>query len=269
MLVEQYRPPAGHPLHSFVDAFWQLDHNGELSSEVLLPKNTVDIIFCLDQPEEYSNASVTYQLKSSQFHIFGLHTAAALTRHHGRTLLFGIELNIVGSAAILPVPPAELVNLATGGCSIFPNQQFLFEQIAEAKDFAARCRIAVAFLSNQLRSVPHLGLMQYACSLLRAEPDSHSIDQLTRELGISSRHLRRLMIRNVGIGPAQYLRFCRFVDALYLMPDASTLAEVAHATRYADQAHFSRDFKEIAGMTPLEYRQRMGAVPGHLFTLSV
>lgn len=266
MQVDQFRPPPGHPLYSYVDAFWQLEHNGELSSEVLLPKNTVGIIFCLEEAEEYTNGAFHYQLKSCQSHVFGLHTVAATSLHRGRTHLFGIELNSVGSSALLPLPPVEILNLAVAGDSIFPNQHDLYEQIAEAQDFAARCRIASAFLCSQLRERPHLRLVQYACALLRADPESRTIDQLTHELGISSRHLRRLMVRDVGIGPAQYVRFCRFVNSLYLLPQAATLAEVAHATHYADQAHFTRDFKDFARMTPQEYRKRMSDVPGHLFT---
>jgi AraC-like DNA-binding protein len=101
--------------------------------------------------------------------------------------------------------------------------------------------------------------------LLREEPTSHTLDQLSAKLHLSSRHLRRIMLRHIGVGPAEYLRLSRFTRALYLMPKMSSLTEIAYRVHYADQAHFSRDFKEIAGMTPRQYRQRASQVPGHIF----
>jgi AraC-like DNA-binding protein len=50
-----------------------------------------------------------------------------------------------------------------------------------------------------------------------------------------------------------------------MMPSDRSLTDIAYGVYYADQAHFCRDFKEIAGMTPKEYRHRMSPVPGHIF----
>jgi hypothetical protein len=53
------------------------------------------------------------------------------------------------------------------------------------------------------------------------------------------------------------------VDLLFNLADPLGFEHAAH---YYDQAHFCRDFKEIAGMSPSEYRARAGHVPGHLFS---
>ncbi len=60
------------------------------------------------------------------------------------------------------------------------------------------------------------------------------------------------MLRHLGIGPAHYMRLSRFVKALHMMPKAYSLTDIAYTVYYADQAHFCRDFKAIAGMTPQE-----------------
>jgi methylphosphotriester-DNA--protein-cysteine methyltransferase len=112
---------------------------------------------------------------------------------------------------------------------------------------------------------PHLDLVRHACWTLREEPTSATLDQLSAQLHLSSRHLRRIMLHHVGVGPAHYLRLSRFVKSLHMMPKSASLTDIAYGVHYADQAHFSRDFREIAGMTPKEYRRRMSNEPGHIF----
>jgi AraC-like DNA-binding protein len=75
------------------------------------------------------------------------------------------------------------------------------------------------------------------------------------------------MDEHVGIGPAQYVRLARFIRAMHQVPaPGRTLTEIAHANGYYDQAHFCREFRSFAHMTPQEYRDRAnGPVPGHLY----
>ena len=73
------------------------------------------------------------------------------------------------------------------------------------------------------------------------------------------------MQEHVGLTHRQWRQLARFRAALALMASRRTLAQVAHAAGYADQAHLCRDFGAIAGMTPGEYRARVGPVPGHIF----
>ena len=57
-------------------------------------------------------------------------------------------------------------------------------------------------------------------------------------------------------------RFQAALGALESRPGAS-LAGVAHAAGYADQAHLSREFHALSGVAPSLYlRRRAGAAPG-------
>jgi AraC-like DNA-binding protein len=49
--------------------------------------------------------------------------------------------------------------------------------------------------------------------------------------------------------------------AWWLMRTAAPAAEVGYVCGYADQPHFTRDFRHRVGMTPLRYRAEF-AVPG-------
>ncbi len=70
------------------------------------------------------------------------------------------------------------------------------------------------------------------------------------------RHLERLFINKVGIGPKRLLRLRRFQAAARALgePGRGGLAEIALETGYSDQPHLTREFREFAGITPAAYR---------------
>jgi AraC-like DNA-binding protein len=63
--------------------------------------------------------------------------------------------------------------------------------------------------------------------------------------------------------PKGMARVLRFAHAVRHIEHAGTWADVAFAAGYADQAHFIREFRSLAGVTPTAYvreRQRVGIV---------
>jgi AraC-like DNA-binding protein len=72
-------------------------------------------------------------------------------------------------------------------------------------------------------------------------------------LGASETHLVRCFTREFGIAPHQYLTGRRLDRARRLLLHGRTAAETAHEVGFYDQAHLTRHFKRLLGVTPGAY----------------
>ncbi|MGH8792332.1 MAG: helix-turn-helix domain-containing protein [Stackebrandtia sp.] len=81
--------------------------------------------------------------------------------------------------------------------------------------------------------------------------DRPRVAGLHDQLSLSERQLRRRFTAAVGYGPAVFLRVVRLrrVRQLALDNPQAGLAELAFDAGYADQAHMSREIKNLTGMT--------------------
>jgi AraC-like DNA-binding protein len=79
---------------------------------------------------------------------------------------------------------------------------------------------------------------------------TRAVDAAARQLGVTGRQLRRIVLAEVGLPPRVYqqvLRLQRFVRAA----DAGVpLARAAIVAGYADQPHLTRDVRRFSGLTP-------------------
>jgi AraC-like DNA-binding protein len=84
------------------------------------------------------------------------------------------------------------------------------------------------------------------------------VDQLADLAGTSVRSLQRLFATYVGVSPKAVLARYRLQDAAAAIDDGEVedLAGLAASLGWFDQAHFSRDFRSVVGMTPSAYLQK-------------
>jgi AraC-like DNA-binding protein len=94
-------------------------------------------------------------------------------------------------------------------------------------------------------------------ALGRFAHDAHirSVLEVTKETGVSRRHLAQLFRQQVGITPKLYCRIHRFQRVVQRAFAGASVdwVEVALAGGYCDQAHLSNEFRDFSGMTPGDY----------------
>lgn len=90
--------------------------------------------------------------------------------------------------------------------------------------------------------------------------DRLSLDQLSREAGVHPVHLSRVFRKFVGEGIGEHVRRLRVRAACEQMQEPEmSLAEISLVLGFADQSHFTREFRKVAGMTPMAFRSRLTA----------
>ncbi|MFT4126278.1 MAG: helix-turn-helix domain-containing protein [Gordonia sp. (in: high G+C Gram-positive bacteria)] len=91
--------------------------------------------------------------------------------------------------------------------------------------------------------------------LVATDRTIHRVDNLADRLSTSTRSVQRTADRYIGLTPLAIIRRYRLQDAadrLRTDPDV-TIAAVAADVGYADQSHFSADFKRTLGFPPSRY----------------
>lgn len=124
-------------------------------------------------------------------------------------------------------------------------------------------RHTLAFVAGRASAHRPRGWM--AASFDRALAASLELDHgrggihgIAETIGTSPRTLRRSIARETGLTPMRHLRIQRLYDAATRLRDdpESTVSRIAPRCGYADQAHLARDFVDLMGEPPTEYRRR-------------
>jgi len=144
--------------------------------------------------------------------------------------------------------------------------QRLREQLAEAADTHAAGTLLDAAVSARASRQTTVGVSPAFLHAALERLQVGSVGQAARALGVSERHLRRVLHDALGLSPKTYTRLKRFTSAVHAAQshDDANWSAIAADTGYYDQAHLIADFHAIAGSTPraLLAELRQGDITG-------
>ena len=168
-----------------------------------------------------------------------------------------VRIKLEWCRPLLGVTPSEHVDSEPLYADVRPDLALPLEaRLSRAATSTDILRIMVNFLRAR-RAAPRkqvATLLMSGVESLRQGTGKPRVAELAKWLGVSDRHLRRLMMDETGISPRHFARIQRF-HALLRSADRAPRPEwaaLAFHHGYADQPHLIREVQDLAGVTPTQ-----------------
>ena len=182
----------------------------------------------------------------------GLYARPVRVRHEGSTRGVQFDLEPPAVRALLGVPAGELAGRTVALDDLLGlDAARLAERLHAAPDAPARFAVLDEVLHRALSRArpPQRPDVERAWGLLRDSGGRVRIEALARALGCSRRHLAKRFAEDVGVSPKVAARLIRFEEVRGRLGSVP-LARLAAEHGFADQAHLSREFRELTGAPP-------------------
>lgn len=250
-------------LRPFVRTLWATEGDeagGDASIEHVLPTGTMHVVIRLsDVPVVVFEGDVPRVIGPA---VIGGARSTYYAKRVTPSASVGAQL-LPGAASLLfGVPASELAERHTPLGDVLAGATSLRDRLGEARSLAARLDAFEAYLLERLPSLrpPHPAVAEALARIGR-----ESVADAVRRSGYSHRGFVALFRGAVGLTPKVFARVMRFQRAVdHVRSPGVSLAAAAHDAGYADQAHFSREFGAMAGISPARYRDLRVASPNHV-----
>ncbi|AHM63407.1 transcriptional regulator [Flammeovirgaceae bacterium 311] len=257
VVIQKFSPsPALKP---YIEHYWQGDFNTSAASllvQQIVPDGFIDLIIHLTDTR--CELLQHYYFDSTpDYMIVGLYTRSFPIQFTGLAKVFSIRFKPEGIYQLFGVPAAELQETFIDIESL--NRKYF-------RDFCHRLREKTCtgemihhceqFFLQQLHNMK---LQHYylncAAEIIRQQKGKVSMEALAAEACISIRQLEREFKQKIGLSPKQYMRLTRLSEANRLMDSGKDidLTGLSYACGFADQAHFTREFREFIGEKPTAF----------------
>jgi AraC-like DNA-binding protein len=246
-------------LQPYIESYWKVQtrpgESGVLHEQIYVD-GQADILFNFGCAYDRCEIPIPYG------NVDGQRDYPVSIAQQGEINLIGVRFRPGGLAAFTRQPLHELANQVIdlhNGMGV--AAQSLEYQLYDAATFDQQAALLDAFFLARLRPSEAHHLTLRLAGQIAAACGEVNIHQLSAEAGYSIRTVDRLFRQHLGLTPRLYARIQRFQAALRLFSgvESASFLQIALATGYYDQAHFTHDFSAFAGMTPTAFRQRLHA----------
>lgn len=248
----EYAAPAD--VADAVEALWTYETVGvRLAVHRVVPDAAVSLCFMGTRASDGSPGS-------SRLRLIGPVAAPKLFAPPPSHSMAAIRVKLEWCRPLLGVPPCEHADSEPCYADIRPDLAApLEERLMTITQPADALRLLLAFirrrheaLVGQRTTAGHVELLRISMASLRRGAGAPRVVELARQLGVTDRHLRRVMVDETGIAPRHFARIQRFHAVLRASDQDSrpSWAALAAHLGYADQSHLIREIQDLAGVTP-------------------
>ncbi len=233
------------------------DHRG-------LPSSALTVVLSFEQPLDVAWLSRPDTRSRLWATASGLSARPAVIHQCGPQLGIQLDVTPAGSRALFGCPASALADGLLDLCDL--TGRFgadLYDDVASAlswpRRFTTLDRHLIRLLSEHgpgpERSCEPETI--WAWNVLTDMGSPRSVQSVADDLGWSRRHLTGRFIAEYGIGPKVAARIARFQRSVALVRsyEMPSLADVSYACGYADQSHLTREWQQLAGYSPTQWRR--------------
>lgn len=254
MIYTEYQPTS--VLADLVECYWSLRGpcpSANAGGHRVLPDGCMDLIF----------ETVGGGAGAPRGFVVGAMPRAAVVPRKGSAVTWGIRFRPGGASAFLDVPAHELTGRTPDLENFWDSGvRELRQRLGETPTPEGQTRVLDEALVARMMPEGADPVVLAVRNALEAHHGNVQIAELARRAGLSTRQLRRRFADAVGLSPkllARILRFRAGVEALARAPGLEK-GRLALRLGYYDQAHFGRDFRELAGVSPGGYLEERRGV---------
>lgn len=223
-----------------------------------MPSTTITLVISLDDGLVVSWPAGGAPPRRYDAVVSGLHDRPAHIHHGGTQEGIQLDLTPAGARRLLGGPVAELAGVSAELADVLGRSAAgLREALAGVPDWPDRYRLVEHALADWLTTgrpndpAPEVG---HAWRLVVGSGGTLPIRRIAAVVGWSPRHLGERFRAEYGLPPKTVARVARFGRSHALLRRRGTsIADVASRCGYADQAHLTREWRDIAGVTPTRW----------------
>ena len=256
----QYRESAPLPaLAPFVEKVWTLEGRAEPGDppQPVMPDGRPELVMHFGDPF----ALVTDGTATLQPSIVyaGQLPAQLLLQPTGRIAIVSIRFYPHGAAALFRIPQHRLLGAPLPLDALDPRLALELRDVPnQTGDLNAAALLAQELLLRWMAPERIDPRVAHAVWIITRSRGRIPIERVAEASGVTRRHLEKRFLDHVGLTPKRLARIARFQHALQLLESGGARpgADAAAACGYADQAHFIRDFRSLAGCPPTAHLLR-------------
>ena len=267
-LMQYVEHPALPELEPVVQLLWTLTGDAaalDTDTQPVLPDGRPELILHFGDAFERVHPDGTIE-RQPKLIFAGQLTSQLLLRPTGAIGVLGVRFHPFGAAALFSEPQDRLTGLTAGVDTLSLPLGRALEDVrvssANLDDGVMRVQHALLSWLRPERIDPRI---RTVVQTIDRELGDVSIDALAESVTMTRRHLERLFITTVGVTPKRLARITRFQHALRIL-EGRAGTHTAATCGYADQAHFIRDFRDLAGCPPGEHLLRQFELTGFFTT---
>jgi AraC-like DNA-binding protein len=257
MVFRQFSP--SRELSAYVKCYWVLETDCPPGpAERILPDGCCELIFHYgDKFNRLTEDGFSEQPASL---LVGQIRSAILLQATGRTGMFAIRFHPWGLYPFTGIPANEFTGAHLAAETLFPDMGELQEILVFSGDHEAMALHAGKFLLRILskRKQRYFYNADRFAGIIRRMTGSApglSVTAVATLANMSERQFNRKFNEVTGLSPKHFMRITRmqqFIDD-HMRGNGQPLSQLIYEHGYHDPAHFSHDFRSIAGINPTEY----------------
>ena len=265
----EYREYAPRPeLTPFISRIWTLAGDArEMAGapQPVLPDGQPELVLHFGDAFERVRADGATE-RQPMVLFAGQLTGQLTLRPTGTIAVLGVRFRPFGAGVVVPVPQHEVAGFTLPVRDIARALSRALDDVrSETDDLTVAAALVQRLL---LRHMDRSRVDRRVHAAVDAIMCAHGIigmDDVARHAAVTRRHLERRFLDHVGISPKRLARIARFQRALRVLDEVESPrrgTETAADCGYADQSHFIRDFRELAGCSPAQHLLRNAELTG-------